>query len=156
MTTTPTEIAIRRSFLICRRESRIPDPRLRLAQLNYARLFVRDYWTMFSIARELNCSVSDLKQDERDDGSRKWPLIIQSADEILESIRTLPVILRSLVEARGRGDSWQKIQRLNKDRIAFSLRDDYRRALALVERGATDAVRFLSQDENFFVARKKI
>lgn len=150
------EVGVRRAFLIEGRESRVKAPRsLGFAQINYGRLFVRDYWTLFAIARELDCSVTDLvEQDDHCRSGPRWSEMIQSAEEILDCVRTLPDPPRSLVVMRGRGISWRKIQSLHPDRVTHSMKDDHRRGTDTLLRLVHDHLNFLASAENFFVVRR--
>ena len=147
------DVALRRAYLVEVRESRKKgDPRLGYSQINYGRLFVRDYWTLFAIARELDCKIEDLvAEPERPRSGPRYSEIIQASEEILETVRTLPAIFRSVVECRGRGLSWRKIQLKCDGRIQSSLRDDYDRGMKLVGRASAGSLSFLASLDNFFV-----
>ncbi len=152
-----TEIAVRRSFLLERKESRRKaPPGLGFSQVNYGNLFHRDKWTLFSIAVELGCSVEDLlsPEDKKTLGPR-WSELVQASEDILSAVRTLPLSLRHLVLLRAQGDSWRKIQRKNSGRIMFSMREDFDRAMDIILRRAPDQVIFLASCDNFFVVRPR-
>lgn len=150
-----TELAVRRSFLLEKKESRRKTPPgLGFSQVNYGNLFVRDPWTLFAIARELDCKIEDILSP--DDGKRigpKWSELIQASEDILENVRTLPLPLRHLVVLRGQGKTWRKIQRDHPGRIMFSMREDFARGMEIVLRKTPDQVIFLASFDNFFVVR---
>jgi len=150
-----TELAVRRSFLLEKKESRKKTPPgLGFAQINYGNLFVRDPWTLFAIARELDCKIEDILSP--DDGKRvgpRWSELIQASEVVLDTVRSLPHHLRHLVVLRGQGKSWRKIHRENPGRLMFSMREDYDRGIQFVLRRAPDQVIFLASFDNYFVVR---
>lgn len=149
------EVGVRRAFIIEGRESKKKaPPNLGFAQINYGRLFVRDYWTLFAIARELECSVSDLVSgtNEQRSGPR-WSELIQSSEEILETVRTLPHPSRQVVILRGSGLSWRKISAAHPDRDVRSMKDDHRDGIGTLLRFVHDHLNFLASAEKFFVVK---
>jgi len=150
-----TELAVRRSFLLEKKDSRRKTPPgIGFSQVNYGNLFVRDYWTLFAIARELECSVEDLlSKDEGKTSGPRWSELIQASEDILEIVRALPFPLRYLVLLRAEGKTWRKIQRDNPGRLMFSMKEDFVRGMDIVLRKAPDQVIFLASTENFFVVR---
>lgn len=150
-----TELAVRRSFLLERKESRRKTPPgLGFSQVNYGNLFRRDKWTLFAIARELDCTIEELIcPDDGKTSGPKWSELIQASEDILEIVRALPFSLRHLVLLRAEGKTWRKIQRDNPGRLMFSMREDFDRGMDIVLRRAPDQVIFLASAENFFVVR---
>lgn len=148
------EVGIRHALIIEGKESRRKSPRgLGFASVNYGNLFVRDKWTLFAIARELDCSVEDiLSPPEKREGPR-WSELIQASEDILGEVRTLPGPTKTLVLKRGEGLSWRKIQQEFPGRMMFSLREDHERGIQLVIRRARDHLNFLASFDNFFVVR---
>jgi hypothetical protein len=128
---------------------------LGFALINYGRLFVRDYWTLFAIAREVDCDVSDLlpREDEKRVKRLKWSELTQVSEIILAKVRTLPAPLRSVAEARGKGDSWRKLCRRWPDRVPFSMKEDFGKVLEILLRDASDSISFLTSNENIFVVK---
>ena len=145
-----TDDAVRLAYVIEKADSRRRiGHSLGFALINYGRLFVRDYWTLFSIARELDCGVSDLvgKEERR----TKWDVLVRAAEEILAAVQALPAPLRMIVEERGSGHSWRRILRRHPDRLIFSMREDYDRALRVIQGRASVAVLTLLTEENISV-----
>jgi hypothetical protein len=150
-----TEIGIRHALLIERAEGRKKTPAgLGFAQINYGRLFVRDYWTLFAIARELDCSIDDLTETKESPRTGpRWSELISASEEILETVRTLPVIVRDVVTMRCAGFSWRRIQQRFPHRVSFSLRDDHTDGLCRVRRSSHESLLFLATTENIFVVK---
>jgi len=123
--------------------------------INYGRLFVRDYWTLFAIAREVDCDVSDLlpRDDEKRQKRQKWSELTQASEEILAKVRTLPAPLRSVAEARAKGEGWRKIARRWPDRVLWSMQEDFARSLESLLRDCGDSISFLTSNENIFVVK---
>jgi len=123
--------------------------------INYGRLFVRDYWTLFAIAREVDCDVSDLlpRDDEKRQKRQKWSELTQASEEILAKVRTLPAPLRSVAEARAKGEGWRKIARRWPNRVLWSMQEDFAAALEILLRSSSDSISFLTSNENIFVVK---
>lgn len=148
-----TEECVRLAVMIERADgARKIGQNLGFAQINYGRLFVRDYWTLFALAREMDCQIGDLApKDDKAERRQKWDALSRAAEEILQTVRSLPAPLRSVAEARGRGDSWRKIQRANPERLLFSLKDDHAQAMMVVKARSCESLKFVASAENFFV-----
>jgi hypothetical protein len=139
----------------------LADGRKRIGQnlgfslINYGRLFVRDYWTLFAIAREIDCEMSDLlpRDDEKRQKRLKWSELTRASENILAKVRALPAPLRSVAEARGKGDSWRKICSRWPDRVPFSMKEDFGKVLEIVLREESDSVQFLTSNENIIVVK---
>ena len=154
MDTRTAEVGIRHAVIIERREGRKKSPTgLGYAQINYGRLFVRDKWTLFSIARELDCSVEDILSPPETRDRPRWSELIQASEDILGEDRTLPGPTMTLVLRRGEGVSWRKIQQEFSGRTTFSMKDDYERGLQQIKRVVRDSLNFLASFDNFFVVR---
>ena len=123
--------------------------------INYGRLFVRDYWTLFAIAREVDCDVSDLlpRDDEKRQKRQKWSELTQASEDILAKVRTLPAPLRSVAEARAKGEGWRKIARRWPDRVLWSMQEDFAQALQIVLTSCGDSISFLTSNENIIVVK---
>lgn len=149
------EIGVRRAVIIEKREGRRKIPAgLGFAQINYGRLFIRDYWTLFALARENDCKIEDfLPKDSAHSGPR-WSELITASETILEVVRALPDSRRILLLQRGSGLSWRKIQQRHPERVMFSMKEDYREGLLLVAKTSADSLNFLASFDNFFVVKK--
>ena len=127
---------------------------LGFALINYGRLFLRDKWTLFAIARELDCEVGDLlPRVDQAEKRLKWNELTRASEAILLVVRALPAPLRSVAEARARGDSWRKIKKSRPDRLLFSMQEDFGKVLEIVLAEAKDSVEFLTANENIFVVK---
>ena len=137
------------------------DGRRRIGQnlgfslINYGRLFVRDYWTLFAIAREIDCEMSDLlpRDDEKRQKRLKWSELTRASEIILAKVRTLPAPLRSVAEARAKGEGWRKIARRWPDRVLWSMQEDFARVLEILLKESADSISFLTSNENIFVVK---
>lgn len=129
---------------------------LGFALINYGRLFVRDYWTLFSIAREMDCEIGELvPKNDHADKRAKWDELVRHSEIVLTWVRSLPGPMRSVAEARGKGESWRKVQSRSPGRLSWSIKDDYRFALEMIVRNAPDSVSFLASAENFIVVKRR-
>ena len=150
------EIAVKRSFQLEKKESRRKTPAgLGFAQVNYGNLFVRDKWTLFAIARELDCTIEDILEPK--DSARvgpRWNELISASERILDTVRSLPAHARHLVMARGIGHSWRRIQRDNPGRIFFSLRDDYQQGIEGIIHSVPEAIVYLASFDNFTIVSR--
>lgn len=151
------ECGVRRAFLVEQKEGRnkIP-PGLGFTQINYGRLFIRDRWVLFAIARELDCTIEEILEstDTKREGPR-WSEIVQASEEILEEVRTLPGPLRDLITLRGSGVSWKRVKAQFPGRLSFSLRDDHSAGMDTLLRRCFDHLNFLASYENFFVVKAR-
>ena len=137
------------------------DGRRRIGQnlgfslINYGRLFVRDYWTLFAIARELDCEVGDLlpRDEEKREKRLKWSELTRASEIILAKVRTLPAPLRSVAEARAKGEGWRKIARRWPNRVLWSMQEDFAAALEILLRSSSDSISFLTSNENIIVVK---
>jgi hypothetical protein len=129
---------------------------LGFALINYGRLFVRDYWTLFAIARELDCGVGDLvSPPDRAEKRSKWDELTRASEAVLAVVRTLPDPLRWICERRASGQSWRKIARSRPDRLLFSMQDDYEESLGILLIRAGEPLSFLCSAENFIVVKRR-
>lgn len=129
---------------------------LGFALINYGRLFVRDYWTLFAIARELDCEIGEIApRTDHAEKRQKWNELVRNSEVILVDVRALPLPLRSVAEARASGESWKKIAARYPGRLSWSMREDYELVLALLLRESHDAISFLASAENIFVVRER-
>ena len=150
------EEALKLAFLIEEADgARKTGHSLGFALINYGRLFVRDYWTLFAIARELDCEIGDLTpKNDHAEKRAKWDELVRHSEIVLSRVRSLPISVRSVVEARGKGASWRKVQGRCPGRLSWSIKDDYRAALGLIVSEAPDSVIFLASTENFFIVKR--
>ena len=128
---------------------------LGFALINYGRLYIRDKWTLFAIARELDCEVGDLlpRDDEKREKRLKWSELTRASEIILAKVRTLPAPLRSVAEARAKGEGWRKIARRWPDRVLWSMQEDFARVLEILLKESADSISFLTSDENIIVVK---
>lgn len=128
---------------------------LGFALINYGRLFVRDYWTLFAIARELDCAIGDIApRTDLAEKRQKWDEMVRNSEAILTIVRALPGPMRAVAEARASGESWKKIGERSPGRLLWSIRDDYQFILGTIAHLAPDAVSFLASAENFIVVKR--
>lgn len=122
------------------------------AQLNYGRLFIRDFWTLFALAREMECEIGDfLPKEDRSQRRAQWDQLIRASEEVLAVVRSLPAPMKQVTEARSEGLSWRKIRRLFPDRMLFSMQDDFFQSLQIIQARAKESLHYLSTSENFIV-----
>jgi len=148
------EVGVRHAFLLERREGKrkIP-PGLGFAQINYGRLFVRDKWTLFAIARELDCTIEDILDTPETRTGPKWSELITASEHIMETVRALPGPLKTFVMMRAEGISWRRIQQDFRGRTTFSMKDDHALGLTHVMRRSYDHLNFLASFDKNFVVR---
>lgn len=129
---------------------------LGFALINYGRLFVRDYWTLFAIARELDCEIAEIApRTDLAEKRAKWDQMVRNSEVLLAWVRSLPTPLRSVTEARGAGESWRKIHRRWSGRLLWSMQDDYRFALGVLIMNVPDSVSFLASADNFTIVKSR-
>jgi hypothetical protein len=108
-------------------------PNLDFARFDWARHFQRDYWTMFGIARELDCSIDDLLRDEgRGFGQierLERDMEIDAAHTIMERLRDLLPPVRAILLERARRRTWRQILKTRPERPPWSVMDDYRHGM---------------------------
>jgi hypothetical protein len=119
-------------------QARRPSARLGYTQINYGRLFIRDRWTLFSIARELGCQVSEIlsaPDDKRSSGDApRWSELVSAAESILSVVNARPAHVRMILVHRAGGKSWRQIEALLPGRVMFSIQEDYEAATLLFAR----------------------
>ncbi len=153
---TVAEVGVRHAFIIERRESHKKAPTsLGFAQINYGRLFVRDRWTLFAIARELDCTIDDLLSPPETREGPRWSELISASEAVLETVRTLPGHLRTLVLRRGEGFSWRRIQQEFPGRTTFSMKDDHGSGLDIVSSLCHYHLNFLASFDKNIVVRAR-
>ena len=144
---TLTAEAIRRSLILEQIErTRRSSAALGFAQINYGRLFIRDRWTLFVIARELNCPIEEILSapDARPSTSTRWADVVDATEVILSSVRELIYSVRVVVVYRSEGRSWRAIVRALPDRALFSMTEDFACGCELVWRRAAPEVRLVA------------
>lgn len=122
-----TELALRTAILIINTEStRRPsaDAGLGYAQINYGRLFIRDRWTLFAIARELCCTVEDLIAPPEIRRGPRWADLVSSAESLLAELQNLSEHVRVVLALRACGTSWKSVLSHLPGRVLFSLVED--------------------------------
>lgn len=148
------EIGVRHAFIIERRAGQRKSPAgLGFSQINYGNLFVRDKWTLFAIARELDCTIEDILSPPETRHLPKWSELISASESILDQVRALPAHLKTLVSRRGDGISWRTIQQEFPGRTTFSMKDDHASGLAQVLRHSFDHLNFLASFDKNIVVR---
>jgi hypothetical protein len=123
-----TARALLRAFVVESMErKRRATSKLGFAQLDYGRLFVRDRWTLFAIARELGCSVEDLLEPPQPANDHRivWGDIVSASESLMSAARSLRDPIRQVVLLRACGLGWRKIGIALPGRTPFSLADDY-------------------------------
>jgi hypothetical protein len=128
------ELALRTAVLVINTESlRSPagDAQLGFSAVNYGNLFIRDRWTLFAIARELNCSVDELisPPEVRRSGPR-WSELTRASEELLAEVQKLPQDMRLVLILRACGARWKQITAKLPGRVFFSIVDDADHGLA--------------------------
>lgn len=68
----------------------------------------------------------------------------EAAGELVHIIRSMPIPVRQVVEARALGVAWKRLTTEMPDRAFFSMQEDYRRAVATLHIVYFDLVRRLS------------
>jgi hypothetical protein len=150
------EVGVRHAFILEKREGRRKTPAgLGFAAVNYGNLFVRDRWTLFAIARELDCKIEDILSPPETRNGPRWSELITASEAILETVRSLPAHLKTLVVMRGEGVSWRKIQQEFPGRTTFSMREDHATGLRRVARDTYEHLNFLASFDKFIVVRSR-
>jgi hypothetical protein len=136
-----------------RRGSNAP---LGFSQVNYGRLFIRDFWTLFAIAVELECSIADLlpETERQSEGDVRYADLVCASEDVMRAIRLLPTHITTVVIARLRGDSWRAINLILPGRASFSLRDDLATGLRKTSDVCESQLRMLGEADAFFIAKK--
>lgn len=101
--------------------------KLGFAQLDYGRLFVRDRWTLFAIARELGCSVEELMEPPQQSQESRvvWSQIIDASESLMSAARSLREPIRQIILLRASGMGLRKIGIALPGRAPFSLAEDF-------------------------------
>lgn len=149
--------AIRRAIMVETVERRKSGAaKLGFSAVNYGNLFIRDYWTLFAIARELECSISDLTPpvERRSSTGLRWADLVDASEKVMHEVRLLPVQTKDLLVWRAGGHAWAIIQKRLPGRVGFSLREDYASGVAHIGKRCAEQVRLFSNAENFFVAKR--
>lgn len=123
-----TARALLRAFVVETIErKRRHTAKLGFAQLDYGRLFIRDKWTLFAIAREIGCSVEDLLEPPRpaNDSQVTWTQIVDASESLMSAARSLREPIKRVVLLRACGMGWRNIGKALPGRTLFSLADDY-------------------------------
>ena len=127
------DLALKLAILIISIEQkRRPSARLGFTQINYGRLFVRDRWTLFAIARELGCEVREIlapPEQRSTSDSPRWPELVSAAERVLAVVTQADARTREIIRHRAGGRSWNDLARLLPGRATFSIRDDYETAI---------------------------
>jgi hypothetical protein len=147
LTSSMTADALLRSFIVEQIERKTrPSAKLGFAQLDYGRLFVRDRWTLFAIAREIGCSVEDLLEPPQPSPESRvaWRDIVDASEKIMGAARSLPDQLKLVTLLRAGGLGWRKIGKALPGRALFSLADDYERGIRRIWVLAQREVRMMS------------
>lgn len=145
-------------LIVSAQQRRSPDSRLGFTQINYGRLFVRDPWTLFSIARELNCSVSELVSPPEQANGTRWPALVDAAETLLSAVQAQPPHLRAPLLLRCATIPWTRVAALLPGRVKFSLQEDVATACAAILRTCGDEVDLLtsSVDESALRSSRKL
>jgi hypothetical protein len=147
-----TGVALRLAVRVEQIERRRTDSRrLGFAQVDYGRLFVRDEWTLFSIARELGCTIADLlppKETDRGESRATWSSLVEASERLLSVARGLPEPIRSIVLLSAVGLGLRRIAARLPGRALFSLAEDLARGVARVALLCERDVRLLSSSEH--------
>jgi hypothetical protein len=149
MAETNVQRALELAVIIMEAERRRrPSAALGFAQINYGRLFIRDYWTLFAIALELECTVADLLPSPEPAEQRSLRAdMTESAESILVEIRRLPSPLSAVVLLRAARVSWRKIYGKMQGRAQFSIRDDWAIGLKIISERCASECRFLCDND---------
>lgn len=125
-------------------QARRPSARLGYTQINYGRLFIRDRWTLFSIARELGCTVADIvappDEQSRTSDAPRWNELVDAAESILAIVNARPAHVRQILVYRAGGLRWRQIEALLPGRVMFSIQEDYEAATLLFAREDVDTL----------------
>lgn len=153
------ERAIQIAALVIARESaRRPSAKLGFAHVNYGRLFIRDRWTLFAIARELNCDVADLlspPSPAADSGTR-WSTISEAAERLFERVQALSSPVRAAMRLRAGGIAWSAVARATPGRVMFSLMEDTDQGYLILARECEDEVDLLARYHDPRLMKKSI
>jgi len=153
-----TAKALLRAFIVEQIERRRrPSGKLGFAQLDYGRLFVRDRWTLFAIARELGCTIEELIEPPVPASESRvvWGDLVEASDVVMGAARSLREPIRQVTLLRAAGLGWRKIQRALPGRASFSLAEDYVLGIERVAILAGRECRLLAFSEHpkFFVVK---
>lgn len=145
-------VALRLAVRVEQIERRRTDSRrLGFSQVEYGRLFVRDEWTLFSIARELGCAIADLlppRDSDRGESRATWSSLVEASERVLAFARSLPEPIRSIVLLSAVGLGVRTISARLPGRAHFSVIEDLARGSALVARRCERDVRTLASSEH--------
>lgn len=122
-----TAQALLRAFIVetMERKRRVSS-KLGFAQLDYGRLFIRDQWTLFAIARELGCTVEDLLEPPQPVSESRvvWSEIVTASESLMSAARSLRDPIKQVVLLHASGMSMRKIGRALPGRAPFSIAED--------------------------------
>jgi hypothetical protein len=143
--------ALLRAFVVEQIEkTRTYTRKLGFAHLDYGRLFIRDKWTLFAIARELGCTVEDLLEPPQPAPESRvaWSEIAEASESLMAIARGLPPMMREVTLLRATGLGWRKIGKALPGRASFSLAQDYADGIALVWRRGERECRLLALNDH--------
>jgi hypothetical protein len=155
-----TMIALLRAFVVETMErKRRASSKLGFAQLDYGRLFIRDQWTLFAIARELGCTVEELIApiEPQRESRVAWSEIVDASESLMASVRSLRDPIKQVILLKASGMSMRKIAVALPGRASFSLAEDLEEGARKTWILASHEVRFLAHVEHpkFAITRLK-
>lgn len=153
-----TSDALVRALLIEQNESRrTASARLGFTQLNYGRLFIRDYWTLFAIAVELGCTIEELasppERQITNGSSVRFADLESAATRILDEVRQLPAPQREVLLLRASGLSLRQITTSLKGRSYHGIAEDLADGVVTIFRRCESEVKILAGAEQTLLLR---
>jgi len=112
------------------------------AEPSYNKKYIRDYWTLFAVSRELDVPIGELIAAQRTDVGRRIERghMREAAGEIATRVKRFPVPVREVLMLRTAGMSWVRICTALPGRVEWSVRDDWRSACRELFRDCYTAV----------------
>ncbi len=152
-------VALRRAHRVVQTERRRGSSgRLGFSQIDYGRLFHRDQWTMFAIARELGCSVDDLLPPTEPTGESRvaWSDLVAASEAIFAVVQTMPDQRRSAIVLYSAGLGPRQILKRLPGRLAFSVAEDVAEGIGQIASRAESHVWTLARSDhkNFIVVKR--
>lgn len=144
-------VALRRAHLVEQIErGRRASGKLGFAHVDYGRLFQRDHWTMFAIARELGCSVEDLlpPPEPTRESRVAWSDLVVASELVLGEVRTANPSVRDVLALAARGMGMRQMLRLLPGRLSFSIAQDLAEGLAAIVARQSQSVLLLARSDH--------
>lgn len=139
--------ALRRAWLLVATDDE-QHPHLGYASSPTFRHFTQtDYWVLFALARELGCTIEEVRSSQDRGRSSVDRMILrqkrEAAYRLIEELGRLTPSVARVVEARARNVGWREVVKFDGGRAFFSAVQDLRDGCRLLNARVGDLVEIL-------------